>query len=83
MSLSTDDWPAETTWDLKDTCDGNKIVASGGPYAMAGETYTETKSLDSSRYTLTVRDSYGKNKTLIMHVHPFDYIHSLFPAFAR
>jgi hypothetical protein len=56
-TLVTDNYPDETTWSVTDEAGG--VVWSGGPYASAGTTYTETVCLPYACYTLTVNDSYG------------------------
>jgi hypothetical protein len=57
--FSPDGWPGETTWAVKDVCDGNRVVESGGPYSAQSTTYTETADLGDSMYALYIYDSYG------------------------
>jgi hypothetical protein len=60
MTVVTDDFPDETTWDLVDDCDNGNVVLSGGPYSAASTTYTEVLSINGTRqYTLTINDGYG------------------------
>jgi thiol-disulfide isomerase/thioredoxin len=58
LSILTDDWPEETTWELKN---GNgSTIESGGPYTGQALTeITEEWDLDPGCYTLNVFDSYG------------------------
>lgn len=60
VSISLDNWPAETTWNIKN--EGGQTVASGGPYAgsQANTTVTEDVSLDANGcYTFTMVDDFG------------------------
>jgi hypothetical protein len=59
VSLISDAWPGETSWAVKDVCDNNRVVLSGGPYTNANSLMTETGSLGQSTYALYVYDSYG------------------------
>jgi hypothetical protein len=59
MTLKTDSYPAETTWQLVDDCDNGKVVMEGGPYSSPLTTYTEERELGESKYTLNVYDEYG------------------------
>ncbi len=58
LTLLTDDFPGETTWELVDDSTGS-IVASGGPYTTAGETINESFSLATGDYTFTIFDAFG------------------------
>ncbi|MEE3164445.1 MAG: trypsin-like peptidase domain-containing protein [Bacteroidota bacterium] len=55
--LLTDNYPAETTWNITDA--SGSIVLEGGPYDGSQTTYTSTACLAPGCYTLTVNDSYG------------------------
>ena len=56
LTLLTDNFGGETTWDLKDN-NGNEIT-SGGPYpSLIIDTYVETKCLVDGLYTFTIYDS--------------------------
>ena len=55
--LLTDNYPAETTWNITDS--SGSIVLEGGPYNGLQTTYTSTVCLGPGCYTLTVNDSYG------------------------
>ncbi|HIO16385.1 MAG TPA: choice-of-anchor B family protein [Flavobacteriales bacterium] len=57
FSLTTDNYPGETTWDITD--DAGAIVLSGGSYADTQTLYTTTACLEYGCYTLSVYDSYG------------------------
>jgi hypothetical protein len=60
LTLVTDDSHWETRWDVKDECDGNKVVLTGGPYESGPGTYVERAEIGNSRFTLTIYDSYGE-----------------------
>lgn len=55
--LLTDNYPAETTWNISDA--SGSIVLEGGPYDGPQTTYISTVCLGPGCYTLTVNDSYG------------------------
>ncbi len=59
LSLLFDNYPEETSWDVKNS--SNVIVASGGPYPTQadGSTLNIPLCLNNGCYTLTVNDSYG------------------------
>ncbi len=59
LSIIFDNYPEETSWDIKDST-GN-VVFSGGTYASQadGSTLTIPNCLDSGCYTFTMKDSYG------------------------
>ncbi|MDA0946185.1 MAG: FISUMP domain-containing protein, partial [Bacteroidetes bacterium] len=57
ITIVTDNFPDETTWNLQDGA-GN-IVASGGPYFEASTEITIQVSLASGCYTFNIYDSYG------------------------
>lgn len=69
INVYTDNYPAETTWELKNTAT-NAVVASGGPYlgngtspggadAITTKTHTVTLPAGSNCYTIRIMDSYG------------------------
>lgn len=60
LTLTLDDYPAETTWSIID--DQGGTVLSGGPYDAnndKGVTKIETDCLPDGCYTFTINDSYG------------------------
>ena len=59
LTLTLDNYPAETTWQF--TNSGGSVVASGGPYAsnQQGATVVENINLTGGDYTFTIFDSYG------------------------
>ena len=57
LTLVLDNYPGETTWEIKDA--GGNTLASGGPYSIAGATETETFCLPDGDYTFTIHDAYG------------------------
>ncbi|MFH1155550.1 MAG: C1 family peptidase [Pseudomonadota bacterium] len=56
LSILTDDYGDETTWNIKNS--GSTIVYSGGPYA-SNQLYTRSMALQPGEYTFTISDSYG------------------------
>ena len=60
LNILTDNYPAETTWTLRDDCNiFNTVVASGGPFAAddKGVNFAFSEALPRSKYTLTITDS--------------------------
>ncbi|HYC85388.1 MAG TPA: GEVED domain-containing protein, partial [Chryseosolibacter sp.] len=59
LTLKLDQYPAETTWSIKNS--SGTTVASGGPYgsSAAGTTVISTKCLVAGCYTFTINDSYN------------------------
>lgn len=59
LSITVDDYPEETTWELANS--GGTVIASGGPYggATSGSTIDEPLCLGDGCYDLTVYDAYG------------------------
>ena len=57
VSITTDTWPDEITWNITDGA--GAIVASGGPYASPTTTYDETVCLSEGCFTFTIADSFG------------------------
>ena len=59
LFVKTDDYPEETTWDVKD--DQGTIVQSGGPYEEPGIIYRDTIYIPSEGcYTFTIYDEGGQ-----------------------
>ena len=56
LTLTLDNYPGETTWELADA-DGS-VVWAGGPYGGSG-TVVETTCVGDGCYTLTLYDSFG------------------------
>ncbi len=57
FTLLTDNYPAETTWNITD--DQGTVLFSGGPYAQTQTTFTLDACLPAGCYDLTVFDSFG------------------------
>jgi chitodextrinase len=59
LTLVLDNYPAETSWTIKNS--SGTTVASGGPYSSTqkGVTITSTNCLATGCYTFTINDSYG------------------------
>lgn len=56
LSLTTDNYGAETTWDVTDNA--NNVVFGGNGYYYR-TTYTESKCLPTNACTFTIKDSWG------------------------
>jgi len=62
VDISLDEYPAETSWTLTNTCnDGNTVVASGGPYAdaLSLNTTSEEFVVADGTFVFEIQDSYG------------------------
>ncbi len=58
LFFTTDNYPAETTWELFDA--NNNVLATAGPFASQQTTYTTEFCLDPEAcYTFSVFDSFG------------------------
>jgi hypothetical protein len=59
LTLKLDNYPAETTWNIKNA--SGTTIASGGPYSSTqkGVTITAPSCLLTGCYTFTINDSYG------------------------
>ena len=58
LSITLDNYPSETTWDIKDSA--GIVIHSGGPYSQAGQTVEEPLDLvDDDCYTFTIYDAFG------------------------
>lgn len=63
LTLRTDNDPQDVTWDVVNTNTGN-VVVSGGPYAEANKTYTESFDLsEDGCYIFTIYDAGGNGLT--------------------
>ena len=58
LSILTDFFPSETTWELYDNCT-NELILSGGPYDTVATQFTEPASLPPSEYSLFINDAAG------------------------
>lgn len=62
LSITTDDWPDETSWQLYDLSGTPTIIAEGGPFNNPADDFT-TKSFEfclaPGNYGIIVYDSYG------------------------
>jgi len=59
MTLLTDNYPSDISWNIVDNCNANKVVMSGGDYTDKTETFDHEVNMPPSEYTLTINDSYG------------------------
>ncbi len=57
LTIVTDNYPAETTWDIRDA--SNNLIASGGPYAQSNTTFVHNLCVPGACHDLTIYDSYG------------------------
>jgi len=57
LTLKTDNYPAETTWDLVNTCNNERIT--GGPYSERMTEYIKEEELSPAKYRFTISDSWG------------------------
>merc|ERR1712003_500024 len=57
LELTTDNYPAETEWDIKNSSGDEKYNGSG--YSDANTLYTINMCLASDEYTFTITDAYG------------------------
>ncbi len=59
ISIQTDNYPDETTWELKNWITGT-VYASGGPYSTANNTYSQNVCVpDNATIGFTIYDVYG------------------------
>ena len=60
VDIKTDNYPAETTWTLVNSCDAS-VVLSGGPYTSSITTYSQTTPClpNNTKYVFTINDSFG------------------------
>ena len=57
VTLTTDDWPGETTWSLVDET-GN-VLLEGGPYLQDFQTFTAVDCAGPGCYAFTIEDTFG------------------------
>lgn len=57
LSLTLDNFPDETTWELKDT--SGTVLHNGGPYTTAGATVNQSFTLAEGSYFFTISDTEG------------------------
>ena len=56
VSILTDNFPEETTWQVQDMCDGRNKVLTGGSYDAASTVYDIAEKLPPSRYKFIIKD---------------------------
>jgi len=59
VTVTTDNYPEETSWTLLDVCSNNQIIASGGGYGAKYTTYTDTVTACASDFEFTISDDIG------------------------
>merc|ERR1719295_525649 len=57
LELTTDNYPAETAWDIKNSSGDEKYNGSG--YSDANTLYTLNMCLEPDEYTFKITDAYG------------------------
>ncbi len=57
ITINTDNYPGETTWTLRNAA--GSTLASGGPYATLGATFTQELCLPAGCYDFVINDTYG------------------------
>ena len=64
ISLTCDNWPGESSWNLYDYTNSSYYYASNQPFTSENQTITETLSLEDGLYSVDVWDSYGDGGVL-------------------
>eukprot|EP00586_Coscinodiscus_wailesii_P017156 CAMPEP_0172518240 /NCGR_PEP_ID=MMETSP1066-20121228/290694_1 /TAXON_ID=671091 /ORGANISM="Coscinodiscus wailesii, Strain CCMP2513" /LENGTH=503 /DNA_ID=CAMNT_0013300577 /DNA_START=83 /DNA_END=1592 /DNA_ORIENTATION=- len=60
ITITLDNYPGETTWNLIKECGSTSVQRSGGPYTTPGGTEVIKECLpDNQQYKFTIKDSYG------------------------
>jgi hypothetical protein len=61
VTVDTDSFPSETSWEVVDKCDENKVVmsVSGGQYTQARERYEAEECVSESEYEFIIFDAHG------------------------
>jgi len=59
VTVTTDNYPEETSWTLLDVCNSNQIDSSCGNYGAVDTTYTDTVIACASDFEFAISDSYG------------------------
>ena len=58
VTVTTDNWPGETSWTLTNTCTGTQVLAGSG-YTVAGTSYpSEEKCADAGKMEFVINVSY-------------------------
>ena len=58
--MLTDDYPAETSWVIKNTCGKNNVVVgSDGDYTEKNTLYPDSVCAPPAEYTFVISDTYG------------------------
>ncbi|MBC3847552.1 hypothetical protein H8K90_14235 [Winogradskyella echinorum] len=62
LTVNTDNWPDETTWELYSLTGGSTLIASGGPYINPDDDFSSIINefcLSAGDYGVVMYDSYG------------------------
>jgi len=59
VDLTTDNYPAETSWTIKNTCTDEEDVFSRGSYSSARTLHSDEECVPAAEYEFTISDTYG------------------------
>lgn len=60
VDVTTDSYPAETSWKLTDNCqDGSPVVFERGSYTAADTPHSNEKCVTPAEFTFTIEDTFG------------------------
>eukprot|EP00573_Skeletonema_grethae_P005631 CAMPEP_0201712026 /NCGR_PEP_ID=MMETSP0578-20130828/59433_1 /ASSEMBLY_ACC=CAM_ASM_000663 /TAXON_ID=267565 /ORGANISM="Skeletonema grethea, Strain CCMP 1804" /LENGTH=810 /DNA_ID=CAMNT_0048201083 /DNA_START=53 /DNA_END=2485 /DNA_ORIENTATION=- len=61
VDILTDNYPAETTWTVTDSCGSAGVILSGGPYSSTSTStlFSDDVCATVGRYDFTINDSFG------------------------
>mmetsp|Transcript_15044 Transcript_15044/g.18871 ORF Transcript_15044/g.18871 Transcript_15044/m.18871 type:complete len:844 (+) Transcript_15044:72-2603(+) len=59
ITILTDNYPSETTWELTEECGTSKVLKRGGPWGDAGVKQTSHCVAANKEYKFTINDVYG------------------------
>eukprot|EP00573_Skeletonema_grethae_P005131 CAMPEP_0201696978 /NCGR_PEP_ID=MMETSP0578-20130828/8914_1 /ASSEMBLY_ACC=CAM_ASM_000663 /TAXON_ID=267565 /ORGANISM="Skeletonema grethea, Strain CCMP 1804" /LENGTH=628 /DNA_ID=CAMNT_0048183025 /DNA_START=80 /DNA_END=1963 /DNA_ORIENTATION=+ len=59
VDILTDNYPAETTWTVTDTCGSAGVIMSGGQYSAKNTPHSKNVCADEGQYDFTINDSFG------------------------
>ena len=55
VTILTDNYPGETTWELVDTCNNNQVIMTGGPYDNQGTKYVAEGCVPEAMYEFSIK----------------------------
>jgi len=59
VSVTTDNYAGETSWEIFPSDDPSDVLMSGSGYTQGGTTYTEAGELSCGSYKFVIKDTYG------------------------